>query len=1048
MPCALTLLGGFSAEVDDRVIPDEQWRHRRAAQLVKILALAPNHRLTGEQLVDLMWPDLSPHAGAANVRKAAHHARTTLGAPEAVVLKEGLVSLFPQTEMTIDAEQFERSVDLALRDGNISDAADAADRYTGDLLPDDRYEEWAAEPRDRLRWKYLEALRKAGAWERVTHEEPADEEAARALIRAWLERGNRHAAMRQFTLLQDHLARELGVRPSAETLELLSQIRAVTPPAPHHSPLVGREAELERALAGWAQAREGRGSVLLLSGEAGIGKTRFCEELVAAATADDAAVLRGAAHEDEASTAFGMVRRIVDDLIVERPELDALLGPDARGLVSGSAARSPGGLSWREAAAPGIEWQRFSSSVSQLVTSTAQSNGLLMVMEDVHDADAGSLKLIGHLATVVAQEPVLLVVTHRSESSAPTLGRLRAQLLQQGHVTELRLDRLDRDAVKALVADRNGAPTEAVLNEIWELAQGIPFYTEELAASLEPEGRIEVPERIYEVIWARLDMLDAQTRQVLRQLAVAAETFTVDDVVALVAGDWDTAAACLDEALATGVIEERGSSYRFRHALTRRALERSLPRHRRRQVHAECAARLAEVDGAAARVAYHLQQAGDHPAAVPWLERAALEAAALGAYGDGLRLTTEASALAPPGDRARLLALRADMLYSTGDSAAASAYDAAVATAAPEERPRLWTMKARVLLAADNADEAARALEYAEPTRPEDQIDAQLVSGLVAWARGSVDAAEQDAMAAREQSITHGYLPGLSEAAELLGLVAHSRGQWRDRVNDELTDLIRRPEQVAASVFDAHLCLAEYLLYGQQPYDEVIDFAAELRATATQSGAGRGVAFATCVLGEAELLSGQLGSAEEHLQQAAALHEAVGANAGMALSLQRLAELAVAQHDLERATTLLDEAERVSHGLTLERHLLGKIYGTRVRATLDPAAAMRVVERGEAQMAEVPVCQPCTIGFFVAASIAASRSGDVAVATQYLLRTERVAAAWPGGGWHAAVLECRAALAAAQGDEEAATALLERAVQRFEQAGQPVDAERCRTGRG
>jgi ATP/maltotriose-dependent transcriptional regulator MalT len=253
---------------------------------------------------------------------------------------------------------------------------------------------------------------------------------------------------------------------------------------------------------------------------------------------------------------------------------------------------------------------------------------------------------------------------------------------------------------------------------------------------------------------------------------------------------------------------------------------------------------------------------------------------------------------------------------------------------------------------------------------------------------------------------------------------------------------------VAASVFDAHLCLAEYLLYGQQPYGEVISFASDLRATATESGAARGEAFATCVLGEAELLSGQLGAAEEHLEQATALHEAVGADGGTALSLQRLAELALARNDVEGATTLLDKAERVSRGLTLERHLLGKIYGTRVRATPDPADAMRVVERGEAQMAEVPVCQPCSIGFFAAASIAASRSGDVGVATAYLSRTERVAAAWPGGGWHAAVLECRAALAAAQGDGAAATALLERAVQRFEQAGQPVDAERCRAGHG
>ena len=94
-----------------------------------------------------------------------------------------------------------------------------------------------------------------------------------------------------------------------------------------------------------------------------------------------------------------------------------------------------------------------------------------------------------------------------------------------------------------------------------------------------------------------------------------------------------------------------------------------------------------------------------------------------------------------------------------------------------------------------------------------------------------------------------------------------------------------------AVVFDAHLCVAEYLLYGPTPYDEVIRLAAELRATAERTGALRAVAFASALAGEAALLSGDLPAAERDLRESAELHRAIAAAAGEAHSLQRLAQL-------------------------------------------------------------------------------------------------------------------------------------------------------------
>ncbi|HEY2949677.1 MAG TPA: hypothetical protein VGJ53_14990, partial [Micromonosporaceae bacterium] len=171
MRCELRLLGGFAAVVDGAAIASAAWRHRRALQLVKILALAAGHRLVAEQVVDLMWPDLPAQAGGANLRKAAHLARQVLGAPDAVVLAGGAVVLFPRDEVWTDAEEFRRAADAALRTGDRGSLATAIGLYAGDLLPDDRYEDWAAAPRERLRARYLQALRRAGEWERLVEEE-------------------------------------------------------------------------------------------------------------------------------------------------------------------------------------------------------------------------------------------------------------------------------------------------------------------------------------------------------------------------------------------------------------------------------------------------------------------------------------------------------------------------------------------------------------------------------------------------------------------------------------------------------------------------------------------------------------------------------------------------------------------------------------------------------------------------------------------------------------------------------------------------------------
>ena len=156
----IELLGGFRVSVGGRAVPDVTWRRRKTAALVKLLALAPAHRLHREQIMDALWPELDPAASGANLRKALHHARRALDTPgEASVISSDadLISL-PRDELWLDVEAFQTAVAAGRRTGEIGGYQRALSLYREGLLPEDAYEEWAVGPRGELHLTYIAVL--------------------------------------------------------------------------------------------------------------------------------------------------------------------------------------------------------------------------------------------------------------------------------------------------------------------------------------------------------------------------------------------------------------------------------------------------------------------------------------------------------------------------------------------------------------------------------------------------------------------------------------------------------------------------------------------------------------------------------------------------------------------------------------------------------------------------------------------------------------------------------------------------------------------------
>src|SRR5512133_1328212 len=274
MNVEIDLLGGFAVRVDGQLIPATEWRRRQAASLVKLLALAPRHTLHREQVIDALWPGITTDDAGPRLHKAAHFARRTLGDSSALVLSGETVSLFPYAHLVVDVDEFERNAKQAIAalDGDpqgLVAAAAAADRWAGELLPDDPYEAWLEAPRDRLRQLHHELLRRSGRWGELALADPADEEASLARARQLADSGNRGAALRQLERLERALHRELGLSPGPAVASLRAELLASDAPETQRRPatvLFGRDSDLRRINRLIGAASAGQGRTLFVSG--------------------------------------------------------------------------------------------------------------------------------------------------------------------------------------------------------------------------------------------------------------------------------------------------------------------------------------------------------------------------------------------------------------------------------------------------------------------------------------------------------------------------------------------------------------------------------------------------------------------------------------------------------------------------------------------------------------------------------------------------------------------------------------------------------------
>jgi DNA-binding SARP family transcriptional activator len=643
------LLGGFGVERSDPTGLVCDWRRRSAKTLTKILAAHPKHSLHREQMLDILWPEADAESALNSLGKALYAARHAFE-PElprrqnsTFLRLEDAMLVLDTEHVTIDADRFEQLAQDSLRRREISALESAVAVYRGELLPDDRYEDWCAERRNylaELHFRVLLALadelERRGAFNEsadrlreVLQKDPTREEVHRHLMRLYAEMGTSDQAVRQFHRCETALRQELDLAPQHETVLLYHDIlarripphttaliavheRADPPRAPLADPtlgkpFVGREPVL-RHLCQQLTRRDDRGAgMILVSGEAGVGKTRLLEELAAEAGRHGALVLWGGGGGHAHRFAWGPLAVALEGYAASRPESErdelAVRYPPLAGFVPSLGIKSQFPLDAR----PIDHQDDLIPAIVRLLTDLAREQPVLLVLGDLHDDDPFRLDLLRYLAQLAVKRPWLMVGAAREDETgaATELGRMIEATTREGLCLKIDLGCLSRadcdQLVRVMFAGRDVG--DELAGQIYHWSRGNPLFVEELVAEMRRNARggsglgelARVPARVRALTAVRLARMDETLRRVLALAAAShAAEFSLSKLLTGAAAleppiSDEALFDALDRALQAGLLEERTRGYAFRYPLIQAALYEGLSRHRRDQFEAALA---------------------------------------------------------------------------------------------------------------------------------------------------------------------------------------------------------------------------------------------------------------------------------------------------------------------------------------------------------------------------------------------------------------------------------------------------------------------------
>ncbi|HEX6797536.1 MAG TPA: AAA family ATPase [Ktedonobacterales bacterium] len=819
--------------------------------------------------------------------------------------------------------------------------------------------------------RYDDAITSARRWLAL---DPLHEPAHRSLMRLYAWSGQRAAAMRQYQTCVRALDRELGVAPLEATARLYEAIKAdrlAPPPAAHQVPaasklsqrvparptsspasgvaqsagegiavqaeyapalpsasptpasstqLVGRSEEW-KALRSAYDAIHDAGHVVVLAGEAGIGKTRLAEEFTADARANGGAtVIATRCYDGEASLAYAPLiaalrAALAQDEIARRlAELPDRWLVEAARLAPEIARVRPGLPPPPQLDSPGAQGQFFEGLRKVLLEACRGPKPGILFFDDVQWADSASLDVLIYLARRLRDAPICLLLTWRP-SEAPGRSHIR-QLLAEGQragsATLVTLSRLSADDVRELLYARlpdAKTPTD-VAQRLYEETEGVPFFVVEYLSALAQEDTPaereswSLPGGIRELLHSRLRTVEGTSAQVLAAAAVIGRWFDFETLRVVSGRGEEETISALEELLARGLVRELAASagpapaYDFSHEKLRSQVYDEISLARRRLLHRRVAeALIAAVrrqrdgNGLLGQIAHHYLMAGDQAAAADYYQQAGERAKRLYANAEALAHLRTALALGHP-DVAGLHEAIGDLHTSLGEYAAAlQSYEAAEAEAEVETdgnpaiaarlKHKLGGVHARRgdwPCARDCFESAIERLGLSGEPGQRARIYADW--SLVAHHMGQPEQAWDLASQARELAASTDDRHAQAQAHNILGVLAESRGTVEEAVGHLEQSLALAESAGDPSVRAAALNNLALALAARGDTERALAHAeAALALSAAQGDRHHEAALHNNI---ADLLhaSGQPEAAMAHLKEAVRIYAEIGVEAG------------------------------------------------------------------------------------------------------------------------------------------------------------------------
>jgi predicted ATPase len=672
----------------------------RLQSFIAFLALNRDTTHLRQRLAYLFWPDSNEAQARNNLRQLLYALRHAAPALERLLLADNrVVRWAPETRIHLDVSEFESELTLAeaaRQQGDLDVTLTALERavilYAGDLLPS-CYEAWITPVRDRLRQRYLTALRTlvhtlefkrsftqaTGYARRLVAHDPLDEAAYRDLMRLFLARGDRASAARAYHECVAALQRELGIAPSQETEEAYDVLMAQdalqgNQPDELSNPLslVGRQREWEQMQESWSRVNASGPGFLMVTGEAGIGKSRLTEEFLLAAHRQEIATAKTRCYAAEGTLSLAPITDWLRSAIL-RPylsELDVVWLAEVARLLPELLGAYPN-LPPVEPMSGYGQRQRFFQALARAILVAPRP--ILLLIDDLQWCDHETLEFLHFLLRFDPSARMLIVGTARMEE-LPAQHALRPLLLDLRATTgvrEIALSPLDAAETAMLASHLLGGDVEVdTAMRIFQETEGNPlFIIERMRAGLErTAGDSEqaysraggstsgaskggTPSRAQAVIASRLAQLSPHARDIAALAAAIGRAFALDLLSRASGTDEEAITEALDELWQRRIIREQDTAiYDFTHDKLREVAYDEISAPQRRLLHRKIAQALErlradDLDVVSAQIAAHYESAGDTERAIPYYERAAAVSQRIYANEDAIILLERALAL-------------------------------------------------------------------------------------------------------------------------------------------------------------------------------------------------------------------------------------------------------------------------------------------------------------------------------------------------------------------------------------------------------------------